>query len=167
MTDQISADYRILDHTDFCATKLARPTFQPKGNNAAAKRGLRYENRVGRELQRHVDRGRFVKLEHNPWFTYTDKYGTDHCSPDFLLWTEEEEVIIVEVKLSWVGMAMPKLLDLYCPVVTVATNADVAYPLVICRNITNEAPPAKHSLREALDSDHGLLHWPDNGHIIW
>lgn len=138
---------------------------KPKPKSLAAKTGLRYENTVGKELALHVSRGNFTKLEHNPWFTFYDIYGIGNCSPDFLLWTRQG-IIIVEVKLTWVEVALHKLNDLYLPVVSTALDAPVV-PLVICRNLTREAPKATFSLREALSSQTKLLHWPANGHILW
>src|ERR1700691_4202818 len=88
-----------------------------KPKSQAAKNGLRYEARVGKELQHHVVVGRFEKLEHNPWFVFEDIYGAAACCPDFLLHVEGG-IIIVEVKLTWVEVAIHKLNDLYSPVVS-------------------------------------------------
>lgn len=147
------------------AERSRRDFPKPKPSNTAAKLGLRYENNVGKELTIHVKRGNFRRIEHNPWFTFSDDFGTANCSPDFLLW-EEQGITVVEVKLTWVDVAIAKLMDLYGPVVSHALNAPVRF-LVICRNLTPAAPSAKHSLREALESEEPLLQWMSNGHILW
>jgi hypothetical protein len=151
------------------ASRAKRLFSKPKPSNLAAKQGLRYENRVGKELQLHVNKGNFIRLEHNPWFTFSDVFGTNNCSPDFLLWTEGvfvEGLIIVEVKLTWVEEAAHKLTDLYCPVISAALTVPTT-PLVICRNLTRLSPPAQATLRDALASPFRLLQWLDNGHILW
>ena len=148
------------------ASERSRRSFpKPKPSNAAAKLGLRYERRVGTELNLHVNRGRFEQLEHNPWFTFYDTFGQSNCSPDYLLWFEGR-VIIIEVKLTWVEVALAKLHELYCPVVSVALQCPVL-PLVICRNVTPKSPKAQFSLSEAITSPEKLLQWPNTGHIQW
>jgi hypothetical protein len=138
----------------------------PKPANIAAKLGLRYERNINRELTRHVMPGRFAKVEHNPWFTFYDDYGPGNCSPDFLLWTDSGSVIIVEVKLTFVDVAIAKLSDLYRPVVCAALNVPT-FPLIICRNVTSTSPPPAHTLTDALASPYCLLQWINNGHIPW
>jgi hypothetical protein len=142
------------------------PFGPPKPSGIAAKLGLRYERNINRELTRHVMPGRFAKVEHNPWFTFYDDYGPGNCSPDFLLWTDSGSVIIVEVKLTWVEVAIAKLTELYRPVVCAALGAPT-FPLIICRNVTPASPPAAHTLTDALASPFCLLQWPSNGHILW
>lgn len=134
-------------------------------SSPAARLGLRYERRVGRELQAHVDRGNFVKLEHNPWFTFYDSYGAAHCCPDFLLYGSSG-IVVVEVKLTWIAEALDKLMDLYCPVVSVALGMPTR-PLVICRSLTPMSPKPKLTLREATSEQNNMLLWPMNGHITW
>lgn len=147
------------------ASRALRAYYKPRASNAASRRGLQYENRVGKELLRLVTEGHFKRLEHGPWFTFTDVYGLANCSPDFLLWCDQG-VVVVEVKLTWVEVAMHKLNDLYVPVVSLALQQPIA-TLVICRNITISAPRATFTIREALTSPTKLLHWPDVGHILW
>lgn len=137
-----------------------------KGSSPAAKLGLRYENRVEKQLAYHTGQGRFSRIEHNPWFTFHDKFGTSNCSPDFLLHNADGSIIVVEVKLTWVEVAAHKLNDLYNPVISAALET-WCYPLIICRNITPKAPPAALTLSKALVSDFRLLLWPDNGRMLW
>jgi hypothetical protein len=137
-----------------------------KGSNPAAKLGLRYENRVEKQLAWHVTQKRFKRLEHNPWFTFSDQFGTANCSPDFLLHTEDGNIIIVEVKLTWVEVAIHKLMDLYQPVISEALQAP-CYPLIICRNLTPKAPAPALTLSGAIMSPFRLLLWPDNGRMPW
>jgi hypothetical protein len=160
------SDYRMAD-TVVSAARLGKAYYKPHAVGAAALRGLRYERRVLRELQRHVHLGHFLKVEHNPWFTFTDRYGTNQCSPDYLLWLSAREAIIIEAKLTWVEVAAQKLVDLYLPVVFAALDDVSVMPLVICRNVVPSCPPVEHTLRAALDSEARILHWPDVGHMLW
>jgi hypothetical protein len=164
-----SADYRIVDVASLRAARLGRPYYKAHGNSLAAKNGLRYEKRVGKELEHMVKLGRLGKVEHNPWFTFVDKYGAGQCCPDFLIWDmpgDDGFVIIVEVKLTWIAEAPQKLYDLYQPVVSNALGVNVT-SLVICRNTAPMAPQSHFSLREAIMSGSRLLQWPDNGRMIW
>jgi|SRR5580700_6184991 hypothetical protein len=147
------------------AWRSKAPFGKPRGSNPAAKLGLRYERSVGRELERHVRPDALGAIEHNPWFTFSDAYGTSSCSPDYLIWIGNR-VVIVEVKLTWVDVAMTKLLELYCPVVSIALGAQVM-PLVICRNTLPRAPRGHSTLVQALTSHEKLLLWPQIGHIPW
>lgn len=148
------------------AARTTPPFTKSSPSNAAARNGLRYEQKVGRELARHTEAGRFVDIEHNPWFQFADLYGSAQCSPDFLLYTEKKTIIIVEVKLTWVEVAIHKLNDLYNPVISTAL-ARQASSLLICRNLTSKAPPASATLSAALASPYRLLHWPEIGQMRW
>ncbi|MGH9918756.1 MAG: hypothetical protein ACRD6W_07810 [Nitrososphaerales archaeon] len=136
----------------------------PPPQTLAQKQGLRYERHVVAELRRLMP-GQVSKLEHNPWFGFTDRYGTGECCPDILLWVPEG-VVIVEVKLTYVPDALPKLFDLYCPVVSIALD-ELVHPLLICRNVTPDSPQPVMSLKKALDGDDNVLQWLGHGHIQW
>ena len=147
------------------ATRSAPIWHKSRNSSLAAKDGLRYEKKVGKELERLGAGGRFTQVEHNPWFRFKDLYGIACCSPDFLL-HRPEGLVIVEVKLTWVDVAIHKLNDLYSPVVSFALGKPCR-PLVICRNLTRDAPPSCSTLNTALASPHHLLHWPEIGQIRW
>jgi len=160
----MASDYRIA--SGLTRAERSRSLFpKPKPSNPAARLGLRYERKVGKELDAHTRRGNFIKTEHNPWFTFYDEFGHGNCSPDFLLFLENG-VVVVEVKLTWVEVALAKLAELYCPVVSVALGMP-SRPLVICHNLSKGAPVATLSLREAIAQPNKPLLWPSNGHILW
>ena len=161
----MNSDFRMVSEVGLTAKRAAAPLFKNKGNSLATKNGLRYENRVHRQLQHHVGLRHFHRVEHNPWFLFSDVYGASSCCPDFLLWLDDH-VIITEVKLTWVGEAAQKLIELYRPVVKEALGVDVS-PLIIVKNLTPFSPPASPSLREALMSPHKLLHYFDAGRMLW
>lgn len=162
-----SNDFRLVVPGSLTARRSLRELHPPRPTSTAGVAGLRFERRVNRQLLKHVDGKRFAKLEHNPWFTYSDQFGSGACCPDFILWSPEETfVVVTEVKLTWVSSAALKLQDLYMPVVSTALGVPTM-PLTIVRNLTAEAPEAWHTLSEALMSDSKLLQWFDNGTMIW
>lgn len=162
-----SNDHRIVVQESLTARRSLRELHTPKPSSAAGTAGLRYERRVNRQLLKHVSEKKFAKLEHNPWFTYSDQFGSGACCPDFLLWSPGETfVVVTEVKLTWVNSAALKLHDLYLPVVSAALDVP-SMPLTIVRNLTPEAPDAKHTLSEALQAEPHLFQWFDNGTMIW
>lgn len=158
-------DYRMaLNLTS--ATRATREFPKPRPSNDAARVGLQYERRVGKELKYYQTRGKFVRVEHNPWFTFYDSCGMGNCCPDFLLWLDNK-VIIVEVKLTWVEVAIHKLENLYGPVVGMALNMPTE-SLVICRNLAANAPRPKLTLSEALAAPtNPLLLWPTSARMPW
>lgn len=148
------------------ASRVEQGPFKIKASNASAKRGLQYEQRVFTALKAFVSEDKFFKIEHNPWFSFTDANGHNYCAPDILLHYKHSTVVIVEVKLTWVKEAKPKLDQLYVPVIATALGRKVE-ALVVCRNLTPEAPKPAFSFREALYSEEKLLHWPATGTILW
>lgn len=158
------SDHRMLSGLQ--SAMRIKPAFgKPKPTNAAAKLGLTYERRVERELKSHVTRGNLLDMEHTPWFTFYDDFGNNNCSPDFLLLLDAG-LVVVEVKLTWVPHALPKLTDLYCPVVSLALHLPVR-PLVICKHLTPAAPAAQITLRDAILSREHLMLYPANGKMQW
>jgi hypothetical protein len=159
------SDYRYAG-PNLRATRASDVKFLPKASSAAAKLGVRYENRIARQLTRFVTEGKCLNVEHGPWFDFSDKFGYSTCSPDFILWLSPELVTIVEIKLSWVPIAKLKLDELYLPVVENALGVN-AQTLVITKYISADAPRARHTFTSALSSPSRLLHYVDNGHMIW
>jgi hypothetical protein len=147
------------------ATRASRNLSAPTPTRLSARDGLRYERKVDKELWRHKAAGHFLLVEHNPWFTFEDEWGIANCCPDFILHSEEE-LTVVEVKRTWVEVAIHKLNDLYNPVISTALGRPVK-PLIICRNSAPGAPPAEFTLSGALASPFRLLQWPENGHMPW
>lgn len=163
----VNNDHRIVFKETLSARRSLREIHAPKPTSPAGLAGLRYERRVDRQLRKHIVEKRFSKIEHNPWFTYSDQFGSGFCCPDFILWSPGGNfVVVAEVKLTWIGAAILKLRDLYLPVVAAALDVP-AMPLTIVRNLTPESPDAKHTLAEALSSEAKLLQWFDNGSMPW
>jgi len=155
---------RILGNLKY-SQRTKSPFGKAQGQTLAQKQGLRYEKNVFQEFNRLKTLGYFGEIEYNPWFDYCDEFGSGLCCPDFIIHTSNA-VIVVEVKHTWVPEAIIKLDKLYSPIVANALNCP-AVSLVICKNVTKDAPKAKFDLYNAIHSPERLLHWPKYGHIQW
>lgn len=86
----------------------------PKLKGSAAE-GIRFQKKVHDNVSGFGNLGR---LYYEPWFRYSDTYGTHWCSPDSLLeyW---DRVLVVESKLSLrrLETAITQLTKCYRPVV--------------------------------------------------
>src|SRR5215469_3341485 len=139
------------------ASRAPDRVHKSRASNSRGYIGLKYERSVVRELARVLPRS--MKIEHNPWFFYTDDGTNGACSPDVLIHDNEfGYVIVAEVKNTWVSVALPKLNQLYCPVVAKALNRPTK-PIVIVKNLIPGAPRPQASLSFALVSEEPLLQW--------
>lgn len=140
------------------------PRDLPKPGEEIQKAGLRYERRVIRAL-----RARGFDLEHNPWFGWkNDKEESGICCPDVIVHELNlNRALVVEIKLSATVLALEKVRDFYCPIVSSALFLKTL-PLVITRSIAQmekrETPI--QTLWEAVDSDWPVYLWPGNGPIL-
>ena len=162
--NKMSEDFRIL-HNLLAAGRIKEPFSAQKPNSLAKQQGLRYEKNVKSQLEALQERKIFGQIEHNPWFEFTDDFGSNICSPDFIVHTSNG-VIVVEVKLTWVPVALEKLDLLYGLVVAQALQCDVA-PLVICKNLAPGVGDYATTLKAALYTKSKVLHWPKIGNIQW
>ncbi|HEX3623787.1 MAG TPA: hypothetical protein VH280_00020 [Verrucomicrobiae bacterium] len=131
---------------EITSAQRCRPLTVPQNRgNVFSQMGVRYERRLFKAIQ-----ALGFKAEHNPWFMYTATgFRPQFCSPDIIL-DHDQFLIVVECKLTYRKQAEEKLLDLYIPVVKLATGQKRVYPLVICKNLTPFAPTPSLSLPEAL-----------------
>jgi hypothetical protein len=130
--------------------------------------GLRFEKQFAVELT-NLNSG---TVERNPWFEYHDPEGVPHfCCPD-LLWFPPlsvavtfGNVVVIEVKHTWVPEAQEKLTDLYLPIVRAVqspTMSDIR-PLVVVKNLALGGPKGGFSLRESLQMSPPVLQWRGKG----
>jgi hypothetical protein len=107
-------------------------------------------------------------VEYNSWFAYVDSHGPGHCCPDAILTLPDGQIVVLEVKLSWVPEALPKLKGLYIPVLSHALGCDLQTlkPLVLVRSTKPAAPQSSFYLTKALLLPEPLLLWLGQGHIV-
>lgn len=154
-----------LEATTVVSARRAPRVHQPsKSQQPGIVLGLRYERRLVSELRKTFT-GRPFTVEHNPWFYYRLDDGTSGaCCPDILLHDEELSLTwVIEVKYTWVRDALPKLENLYCPVVELALSVNTT-PLVITKRLTPESPMPKLGLLTPSVSK--LFQWAESGPIV-
>lgn len=90
------------------------PIWLPKQKvTGVMRKGLVYENRVGDYLKAWLGDDRVL---HGPWLEFEDRHGKSWCQPDYvILSTEDDPMVIVEVKLTHKRGAKSKLKNLYAP----------------------------------------------------
>ena len=146
------------------------PKHAVKASNPQAADGIAYERKVVAALATAFSPWGF-DLSHNPWFEFSGDFGQGVCCPDILLapqtGTFAGQIFCIEVKLTYVPSAIEKLLDLYCPVISKALSEPVQ-PIVICKRLNSEAPPAVDTFSGAALVSYGvpLFHWLGTRPII-
>lgn len=126
--------------------------------------GIRFEKRVDLYLQ-VLAKSLEAKLEHNPWFQYNDLNGPHACSPDFIL-NFGDRVVVIEVKVTWLPSAISKLRNLYLPVVSRILRPTKIGGIVLCKNLTPEAPQPVQQLSLASKMI-PTYHWPIETAILF
>lgn len=117
-----------------------RPAGIPVGRPRGAKRmGVKYE----RELAAAIP-----TAWHGKWFEFVDAGGVGVCQPDLLL-RVGDVMVILEAKYTWVAEGHSQINWLYKPVVEAAFGMR-AVGLVVCKNLTPNAPKAFDDLDSAI-----------------
>lgn len=145
--------------------RQVRSRATPATIRAVTRAGIVYENKLAEALR--LARMSVVLVERNPWFHYRKDDGTSgYCCPDLLVWYPESKyIVVIEAKLTWVPGALPKLRELYCPVIRKALSLPTK-PLVICKNLIPESPFPASSIGLALESRDPLYVWRGKGSVI-
>lgn len=150
-----------------CAPCFAK--VRPSRLSPAQANGLRYENRVHKALA-VLAKTLGANVEQNPWFRFTDQNGAGACSPDSILWLDQELAIVIEVKYTWVPTASTKLRGLYLPIVDKVLKPVILRSLVICKNLTPESPRPIDGIRDGTQcsvAQAPVYQWLGQGPIRW
>ena len=113
-------------------------------------------------------------LDHNPCFQYQLAHDPllRWCVPDALIHINAPQnfqgIIVTEVKLTYTPEALQKLLNLYCPVVSIALGVPVR-PLVIFKNALRPNVEFKPclDLYEAVHSSIPIFQWLGRGPLTY
>lgn len=117
------------------------PDFPEQVRTHAQKSGIAYEAAVIKRL-----RMLHPTMTAHPWLYYKIVGKSGICQPDALVWLDQNHLLIVEVKLSWVRGVRSKLLDFYGPIVQhIHPNVDLSY-LQVYKN----TKPGAHKRRLSL-----------------
>ena len=146
------------------AKQTTKPSFAiGRPSNQMSAIGLGYERKLKKELEKLTN----YTVYHNPWFIYN---LTNYCSPDFMLWPNEEDLplIVVECKLKYVKDGTDKLNNLYIPVVKKALKIkEEPIGIVIAKSLTPEVKTTIPTLSSAKPFKNNIMLWlPMTGRIL-
>lgn len=169
MTETLSSAQRLIrgdlawaSRSDAVFAKVRASRLSP-----AQAHGVRYESRTQKALTT-LGKTFGIKVEHNPWFKFSDSNGTGACSPDSLLWLDPETILVIEIKYTWVPTAAPKYNGLYSPVIRKALNPDQIFGLILCKNLTSPAPKPVGQISACLASRlPSVYQWLGQGPLEW
>ncbi len=140
----------------------------PRPQSLPARNGLGYQRKFSRQFFESAPDHYSIITE--PWFEYRDSRAPGEsliCGPDLIAFDEEYKfLIVIEVKQTWTPLALQKLRDIYCPVVSAAWRLP-AKPLVACKRLNPESPRPQSTVSFALLSHEPLIHWIGQGPILW
>lgn len=146
--------HRVISGLKWARGLEARPSVIPVGRPRGAKRhGVKYERDFAKALG--------PVAWHGKWFEFMDVNGHGWCQPDFVL-RVGDSLIVLEAKYTWVPEGHSQIDQLYKPVLEGAFGLRVS-GIVVCKNLTKEAPMATDSLadavQQALLGRRVVLHW--------
>jgi hypothetical protein len=149
------------------ASRATNRVYASRASNSRGYIGLKYERAAIAMLKSIIPQS--MSLEANPWFYYKglDASGSvsGACSTDALIFDNEFDfIIVVEIKNTYIPVAIDKLNSLYCPVVAKVFGKPTK-PLVLVRNLIPGSPVPKLSISSALLADIPLVQWIGTGKI--
>ena len=106
--------------------------------SAAARRGLAFERRVGRELRKLA----LPRLLVGPWLAFHDAAGPGLAQPDFLAWTRRGTPLLIEVKLGYSAEAWEQMDLLYLPLVQQIFGESAWTRIQICNVYAGQSVPS-------------------------
>lgn len=137
----------------------SKPPFIPdEEGNAVQERGLKYEQRVV-EYVRNFFYGN--EVHHGLWFEYEVRGKRKWASPDIVIMTKP--IVLVECKLTATKGAIPKLVNLYEPLVRAVFDGPVR-PVQVAGGLRrgfNHVPRIKKwdDILDEKDWEPSLLIW--------
>lgn len=154
----------------------------PRPGSPAAQAGLRFERQFARALSKTG-----YLVEHNPWFLVRQQMDSPYLPPHIPRYAEQAycpdilftpplslskslgDLIVIEVKRTYVLEAIEKLRAIYVPVVK-KSMVDRKYTdvraLVVVQKLVPGSPHAAFTMREALALDPPLMQWIGTGPVV-
>lgn len=133
------------------ATTCGAPAHAKRNKyNRVQKKGISYENKVGKYLESMEGAGRLrpYTLVRNQWFHFRDLNGKGYAQIDFLL-VSGNEVFILESKLTQTNFAVGQLRELYYPLVLYCYKRPVRL-VQVCKTLVERPRRLLVSLEEVL-----------------
>lgn len=107
---------------------------EPKPRASPLKKGLAYEKKVGKVLQRMIRDGELSgELHLQQWILFADNGGVQWARPDAYL-IHTGGILLIECKLTQTDSAVPQLLGLYLPLLRQIYNVPILC-LQVCKNL--------------------------------
>lgn len=137
----------------------SKPPFIPdEEGNAVQERGLRYEQRVAEYVREFYYK---AEVHHGLWFEYLLRGKKRWASPDLVILTDP--IILIECKLTATKGAIPKLMNLYEPLVRGVYGGSIR-PVQVANGLRrgfNHVPRIKgwDDILEADEWEPSLLVW--------
>jgi len=125
---------------------------KPRRGRGVRAAGLRYEERVGKELAR-----RKLDFARGPWIEFRDVNGKGFAQPDFVVYADSSRWIVLEAKLSQTPAAFEQLFSLYIPLLTQLHPEIELVPVQVCKNLRKRDPKMIEDLRDARKG--ATWHW--------
>lgn len=149
------------------ATQIPPVKFPKRPQSRAAKYGLSFQRKFTQALKATAPSG--ISVQPNLWFNYVDQTGSSLiCSPDIVLVDREEGfAAVVEVKTTYTPLALQKLRELYCPVVSKALSLPTR-PIVAVKNLVPGCPPPRLTITSTIATQgEPLFQWIGRGPVQW
>lgn len=152
-------DHRSISGLRSAALLHASPFAAKRELRSPYKRGLAYERKVGRTLQRLNRTGRLPgELHLGQWISYNDANGHGYAQPDAYL-VADGHVLLAEVKLTQTDAAEQQLQRLYKPLLQQLYGLPVLC-LQVCRRL-------RHVAKRPVSGPAELLAAPRPGTHTW
>lgn len=149
------------------AKRIPPVKFPKTPQNRAARYGISYQRKFTQALKSSAPRG--FDILPNLWFSYSDQTGDGLiCSPDIVLVDKDEGfAAVVEVKTTYTPLALQKLRELYCPVVSKALGLPTR-PIVVVKNLLPGCPSPRLTIISAIATQgNPLFQWIGQGPVQW
>ncbi len=139
----------------------------PKPRASYLKKGLAYEKRVGKVLQRMIRDGELEgDLHLQQWLLFADSSGVQWARPDAYLRPPQvagshttKPLLLIEAKLTQTDSATAQLLGLYLPLLRQIYNVPILC-LQVCKNL-------RYVPRKFIEHPLELLNNPGPGVYTW
>ena len=142
-----------MQHSWCIHTGSTPPKLKPSQANQMAAKGLRYHDRVYRELRKTK-----LVLHIEPWISCENTGKL--CQPDAVaLFNQASTAIVIEVKLNWRRRRDSKLKHLYLEAVQQAFRLEHVFPLMIVGNCRGMD---RRPYRSALEAMKASLNWHES-----
>lgn len=121
---------------------------RPRGKKRA---GLVYQRLLGEDFAR-----RGLDYANGPWLEFYDANGRGFAQPDFIVYKDPKQWLVVEAKLSQTPAAFEQLFSLYVPLLKYLHPEIELIPIQVCKYLRTEGKYFEDVLKTEAG---GTCHW--------